>query len=96
MNSQSNIVTLRKEKREFADLSYCYELSTENTEDFKKSNCFCISIELRCNGSKTTCFKKQKFKCEEKANEFFDMIVENLVTPLNLPYVIADEILNYI
>ena len=96
MNSQSNILTLRKEKREFQDSIYNYELSAENTDDFKKSTCYGISIELICNGGKTTCFKKQKFKNEEKATEFFNMIVENLVTPLNLPYVIKDEILNYI
>ena len=32
------------------------------------------------------------FASEEKATAFFEKIVDNLATPINLPYIIEDEL----
>ena len=53
---------------------------------------YSISAEMIINGIRTFYRTGDLFTCEKKARSFFDKITEKLATPLNMPYVIEDEL----
>lgn len=53
---------------------------------------YSIRIEFEASSGKTSQHELTNvFANEDKANSFFNRLVENLATPLNLPYVFEDE-----
>lgn len=57
---------------------------------------YSIKVRLTLKCGKVSEYEAQEiFKDSKRAIAFFEMLIENLVTPLNLPYVIEDELLQY-
>jgi hypothetical protein len=64
---------------------------SENVSSFRLP-LYSIRIELEASSGKTSRHELTNvFASESKANSFFDKLVKNLATPLNLPYVFEDE-----
>ena len=75
------------------DTAYQYDLilfEGETTASFG-IKLYEISIEMQTKLSRTAYKSGGLFSSEEKALSFFDMIIKNRVTPIDLPYVIEDS-----
>ena len=91
----SNIIT-REERRE-GGLHYTYELirsEGKRTADWGLS-LYSIRISMTDNGgNKTQKEVKDIFSDEGRAHKFFEKLVRNLATPIDLGYVVEDELIN--
>ncbi len=53
---------------------------------------YTITIEfIRADGARSYAEAKEYFSNKEKAYSFFDRLVKYLATPINLPYILEDE-----
>ena len=85
---------IRKENREADGATYNYSLivSESNKVASYKLPLYSIEIEMTdSNGNITNARTKELFADVGKAISFFRKLTENLATPLNLPYIIEDE-----
>lgn len=95
MNKQTLGRVIRSEKRETDGYTYLYELTERKGRlmaDFGV-HLYSINVTMTDDSGRTrTGEAKDVFSSKEKAIEFFDKIVKNLATPIDLKYVIEDEI----
>ena len=85
---------LRREELTEDGNSYSYELSVRegNTTADWRLPLYSIKVKMTdVTGKKRTANAKDVFSNEERAMEFFDKIVRNLATPIDLAYIIEDE-----
>lgn len=85
---------IRKEVREADGAKYCYTLvvSESNKVASFKLPLYSVEIEMTDKNGKTTSARtRELFADVGKAISFFKKLYENLATPLNLPYILEDE-----
>lgn len=89
--------SIRTEFREKDGILYKYELKMRESLDLAsyKIPLYAISIEMkRESGETTNADTSELFADVGRAIVFFERLVENYATPLNLPYIVEDEIYN--
>ena len=87
--------SIRTEVREKDGIFYKYELMMRESLDTSsyKIPLYAVSVEMkRESGETTNANTSDLFADVGKAIVFFEKIVDNLATPLNLPYIVEDEI----
>ena len=86
--------TIRTERREEDGIGYKYELI------MRESTCvasygiplYSVSVEMTQSDGKTTnAHTSDVFADAGKAIDFFEKLVDNLATPVDLPYIVEDE-----
>ena len=85
---------IKREVREEDGAKYCYSLvvSESNKVASYKLPLYSVEIEMTDKeGNVTNARSKELFADVGKAISFFRKLCENLATPLNLPYIIEDE-----
>lgn len=87
--------TIRKEERRADGYFYSYELierKGRNMADFGM-RLYSIKVSMTDESGKTRSSEANNvFSSNRKAADFFDKIVENLATPIDLKYIVEDEI----
>ena len=95
MNKQMNEKLIREEKRQSDGYIYSYmliERRGRRMADFGM-RLYSISVSMTDeNGITKNEEARDVFSSKRKALEFFDKIVRNLATPIDLKYVVEDEI----
>ena len=92
-NILNNVVI--KEERHDEDYSYTYELILREgvrTDDWRLP---LYSVRISMTGTDGNTSQREAtdiFSDRDKATEFFDRLVRNLATPIDLGYVIEDEV----
>ena len=91
---KSKTTLIRREVLEKGGTLYKYELQMKDRKcDNQPMPLYLISIEMALeDGSATYAETGEIFANVNKAIQFFDKLVNNLATPIDLPYVIEDEI----
>ena len=93
MNNMNNIVS--REVREAEGYSYTYELilrEGERTHDWRLP-LYSIRISMtEPDGRRSQREATDVFTDERRATEFFDRLVRSLATPIDLSYVVEDEV----
>lgn len=98
MSANANLkvqTTVREETRETEDAIYTYTLSVRTGDSVASFGLSLYSIEIRMTdkyGKHTSAELNDVFSESRKAFRFFDKLVKNLATPIDLPYVLEDEI----
>ena len=94
MKTKEKITLIRREFVENEDVLYKYELlMNERQHGVNCARLYFMSVEMKfADGSVTYAETGEVFADVGKAIAFFDRMVENLATPINLPYVLEDEI----
>ena len=86
---------IRTENRFDDGNSYLYQLTMrkgDSTADWQLP-LYSIRIDMTDKtGREHSAEARDVFASEEKATAFFEKIVDNLATPINLPYIIEDEL----
>ena len=85
---------IRKEERESGGYFYSYELIERKGRRLADFGMRLYSIKVNMtdsNGRVKNGEAKDVFSSKKKAFEFFELIVNNLATPIDLKYVIEDE-----
>jgi hypothetical protein len=85
---------VKREVREADGAIYCYSLivSESNKVASYKLPLYSIEIEMTDEDGKRTHAKtRELFADVGKALSFFKKLADNLATPLNLPYIVEDE-----
>ncbi len=88
---------IRNEERKTEDAIYEYTLTVSESKRVSTFRLPLYSIRIKMiksDGSITEATSGEAFADFGKAVVFFERLVENLATPLNLPYIIEDEVLN--
>lgn len=86
-------IILRKDERFDGDDRYAY-LLLRRESDFVASfgiTLYSVRVELVRNGTSSAAEIKDVFASLDKANRFVDKLARNLATPIDLPYVLEDE-----
>ena len=94
-NSRKRKKTLiRRETREEDGILYRYELKIHENEHFSYAPPqYSISIEMILpDGSTTYREMSEIFLDAGKAILYFDRLVKNLATPIDLPYIVEDDL----
>ena len=94
-NSKIKRVAIRKEERFEDGFTYRYILNMEESVRVAsyKLPLYSITVELTDkDGNTTTADTREIFADVGKAFSFFDKLVRNLATPIDLAYVVEDEI----
>ena len=97
MNKNIYSTVLRKEERRDEEYSYSYELLMREGDTMAnwKLPLYSIKVDMTdAKGNRRHADARDVFSCKEKALEFFDKIVRNLATPIDLNYIIEDEMTN--
>jgi hypothetical protein len=84
-----------KEEREKSGYRYSYELTERKGDSTIDFGVYLYSIKVDMiddRGKSRHSEAKDLFSSKEKALSFFDMIVKHLVTPIDLKYIIEDEL----
>jgi hypothetical protein len=93
--NKSDIETVIKSERVTKDgATYCYTLlMSESTKVASyRIPLYSIAIDMTDeNGKKTNAHSPDLFADVGKALVFFRKLIDNLATPLNLPYILEDE-----
>lgn len=89
ISESQTYVTVMTEKRELDGNIYQYRLLSRKD---KEEEYYSISAEMICGGEETSSMVYDVFRSFDKARAFFARIVAYLATPINLPYVVEDEI----
>lgn len=86
---------ISKEEREASGYRYSYELTErkgDSTADFGV-RLYSIKVNMIDESGKTRYSEaRDVFSSKEKALAFFDMIVKHLATPIDLKYIVEDEL----
>lgn len=86
---------IKREIREVDGARYTYSLIMTESNKVASYRLPLYSIEIEmtdCSGQVTNARAREIFADVGKALSFFKMLAENLATPLNLPYIVEDEI----
>jgi hypothetical protein len=85
---------IRKDERFDGEDRYTYLLTTRES-DFVVSfgiRLYSVGVELvRADGTSSFAEIRDVFASLDKANRFLDKLARNLATPIDLPYVLEDE-----
>ena len=97
MKNGSKISKIAVKKEEKFENGYTYKYVLNMQESLKvasyKLPLYSISVELTDkNGVKTSAETKEIFADVGKAISFFDTLVRNLATPIDLAYIVEDEL----
>ncbi len=87
--------TIRKEERRADGYFYSYELIERKGRNMADFGMRLYSIRVNMtddSGNVRMGEAKDVFSSKRKACEFFDRIVDNLATPIDLKYIVEDEI----
>ena len=87
--------TIRQEAREKDGNEYLYELSMLESSMVASYGLplYSINVQLTMHsGEKTAATVKEKFADAGQAICFFERLVDNLATPIDLPYIVEDEL----
>ena len=95
MKAKTLVKTVRFEERREGGILYEYTLSVEESRRMASYglSLYSVRVDMTDEGERTTAELNSVFSSSERAFRFFDRIVDNLVTPIDLPYVYEDEIL---
>ncbi len=84
-----------REERKSEGYLYTYELTVregERTADWRLP-LYSVKIKMTDNEGKSSQREaRDLFTCPKRAREFFDKLVRNLATPIDLGYVVEDEV----
>ncbi len=86
--------TVKTERRTKDGIDYSYELTVKESTNLASYRLPLYSVAVKMesfDGEIATSEKSDVFADAGKALAFFDMLVENLATPIDLPYIIEDE-----
>ena len=86
---------IRVEERKADGYEYKYELTVRESKRVASFSIplYSVSVKMTQNGNVITYAKiDEVFSDVKKANAFFDKIVKNLATPIDLSYVLEDSI----
>jgi hypothetical protein len=86
---------IRRVEREAEGFSYIYELSCREADEVAAFRLPLYSIRIILtdpDGARREANARDILSSREKAERFFDKIVRNLATPIDLMYVLEDEI----
>lgn len=87
---------IRREERHDDNNQYLYELlmrKGSNVADYKLP-LYSIRVYMKdADGNGSTADARDAFSDSKKAISFFEKIVKNLATPLDLAYIVEDELL---
>ena len=86
--------TIRTEKRKKDGIDYTYRLIMTESSSVASYRIplYSVSVNMIMNdGSETDASAKDLFADAGKAIDFFEKLVDNLATPIDLPYIIEDE-----
>lgn len=86
--------TIRTERREGDGIGYKYELIMRESAKVASYGIplYSINVEMhQKNGKVTNACTSDVFVDAGKAIDFFDKLVKNLATPIDLPYILEDE-----
>jgi hypothetical protein len=91
---KSKLTLIRREHKVNEGLEYKYELlMKERSHGVNPSHLYLITIEMTLDdGSTTYAETGEVFADVGKAIAFFDRLVKNLATPIDLAYVLEDDI----
>ena len=92
MQSKTETV-IRSEKVLDRGNLYCYTLTESDSANGTMLYSLRISLRMK-NGEFSENTARDIFTEKSAAMHFFDKMLKNLATPLNLPYVIEDELLD--
>ena len=95
MNNKSIEKIIRKETRQSDEYTYTYELIERRGKSLADFGMRLYSITVLMKDERGQVRRgeaKDIFACKRKAGLFFDKIVRNLATPIDLIYVVEDEI----
>lgn len=95
MKNTKNGDIIRREIRRKAGYEYKYELTCSLGDRVASYGIplYSVSIEMKQDGSegKSENSANNLFSDLGKASVFFDRMVDNLATPIDLPYIVEDE-----
>ena len=94
LEQKSNYKLIRKEERTDEDNSYCYELMMRKGDTLASWRMPLYSIRVHMTdafGNEGSADVTDVFSDESKALCFFDKLVKNLATPIDLSYILEDE-----
>ena len=95
MSNKIGNLVLRKEERQSDGYKYSYELLVRegnSTIDFRMP-LYSIKVNMiDSEGRSREADARDVFSSKKKAMAFFEKIVRNLATPIDLPYIIEDEV----
>ena len=89
------ITTLREETRETKDALYTYTLTVRTGDSVASFGLPLYSVWINMtdkDGNHTEASLEDIFSDSKSAFRFFDKLIRNLATPIDLPYVLEDEI----
>ena len=90
----ANCKIIKTAERESDGAIYRYELSQRHISGFQDP-LFSITVEmLRANDKTTRAKTEDAFSDSEKAISLFEKLVKSLATPIDLAYVLEDELIN--
>ncbi|MBE6533081.1 MAG: hypothetical protein E7676_06250 [Ruminococcaceae bacterium] len=95
-NKKTDYDVIRREERTEDEHRYLYELLMRRGENVACWRMPLYSIRVNMTdeyGNEGTADAQDVFSDEEKALGFFEKLVRNLATPIDLPYVLEDEML---
>ncbi len=87
--------TIRTERRESDGIGYKYELLMHKSSRVASYGIplYSISVEMQhSDGEVTNASTSEVFADAGKAIDFFEKLVNNLATPIDLPYIVEDEL----
>ena len=94
LNQKSGYNVIRREERIDEENRYLYELIMRRGDSVAcwRMPLYSIRVNMTdAHGNEGTADAKDIFSDEDKALSFFEKLVRNLATPIDLPYVLEDE-----
>ena len=94
MKNQKNVTVIKMIEKSEGDISYTYTLFFERSGKVASFGLplYSIKVEMIKDGVTTERILKEIFSDIGKANVFFEMLADNLATPIDLPYILEDKI----
>ena len=86
---------IRREARTADGCEYVYELSVRVSRMVASFTLplYSVAVSMKAEGEESTYYRVNDiFSDLGKATKFFELLVENLATPIDLPYVLEDAI----
>lgn len=95
-NCTTKCKTVRTEVREVDGIKYRYELTRRENRSVAGYGIplysFAVAMEFTDTGHRTVGNTSDLFSDSGKAMRFFDKLVSNLATPIDLAYIVEDEL----
>lgn len=95
MNKQTNNTTLiREEHAKDGEAEYTFILTMRRSDMVAsyRMQLYSLTVRMTTNGRQTEATVSDAFSDARRAHRFFDLMLRELVTPIDLPYVLEDMI----